>query len=312
MRRVALAAAFLVALASSGSAQMIIGGVGGGGGGGLAVNQPAADCTASSILYADASKNIKCNAFIFNPSGGASAALFERGSSGAAAMATILGEGVSAGGVSAANAGVAGLGVRDSGTYTYGVYGGSRSGGTNRFGGYFSLSVNNVVDPQTGVAALAADNANVAANILELRDNATSIFTVQDGGAAWSMMANKSLTDATIATFVRVAVTSGAAQGGLIRYCGFGSSATPHVQTRCGTASFSVINNAGTEVCAVGTPADVVAVSTGTLTVVFATDTSPTNACDLRVTVDSSLNSTVSFSYSILLFGAATTTVTPQ
>lgn len=255
---------------------------------------------------------MQCNGFTYDSAGGAGVAVLNN-SSPPAGMATIQGLGAVNGGVTATNAGVAGFGVRDSGTYTYGVYGGSRGAGTNRFGGFFTLSGNNGVNQNTGFAALVGDNADQTGNIFELRDNTTSIHTVQDGGSSWSMMANKSLTDNTIATFARVAVTSGAAQGGLIEYCAFGSSVTPHVQSRCGTASFAVINNAGTEVCTVGTPADVVSVSSGTLTVAFATDVAtPTNGCDLRVTVDSSLNSTVSFSYSIRLFGAAITAVTSQ
>lgn len=62
-------------------------------------------------------------------------------------------------------------------------------GATNGAGGYFSFTGLNYApssaDPGvfTGKAALIADNAAVAANIFEARDNGTAVVTIADGGA---------------------------------------------------------------------------------------------------------------------------------
>lgn len=165
--------------------------------------------------------------------------------------------------------------------------------------------------PASGAVATITNGASTN-NIQCLQDNGTNINCTLDGGATWSKMVTKSLTDNTAATFVRIGVASSNRQGGVVRYCADGDNATDF-QSRCGTVTFAIVNKAGTETCVVGTPSDTVAVSTGTLTVAFTVDTAtPTNGCDLRVTVDSSLNSTVNLSYTLELLGQAATLVTPQ
>jgi len=51
--------------------------------------------------------------------------------------------------------------------------------GTNKIGGYFALANQN---PPAASGALIIDNAAVAANIFEARDNGTAVFTIADGG----------------------------------------------------------------------------------------------------------------------------------
>lgn len=79
------------------------------------------------------------------------------------------------------------------GTYSIGVLGeslgittnsvgvlGYSGAGTNRVGGYFTLS-SSTPGPSASVGLLA-DNGAVAANIFEARDNGTAVITIRDGG----------------------------------------------------------------------------------------------------------------------------------
>lgn len=123
--------------------------------------------------------------------------------------------------------------------------------------------------------------------------------------------AEKTLTESSATSFVQIAVASGAHVGGVIHYTIIANDSTDY-QTRAGTVAFSAVNKAGTETCTIGTAADAVAVSTGTLTVSFSSDTSPTNAVNLQANAVSSLTqTTLLIRYWVEITGPSVT-ITPQ
>lgn len=311
MRKPAVAVVLALALSASSSAQVIIGGVGGGGGGGgLAVGQPAADCTAKALLYADGSKNIQCNGFVYDSAGGAGVPMLQLVSV-PATEAVVRGMAGTNGGASATNAGLAGFGARDSGTYSYGVYGAGRAAATHRFGGYFTIGVSNAVPLPSGVGALAADNLDSTSDIFVVRDNGTSVMTIIDGGAHWTKQSSKTLADAVATAFVRIGVSTNVVQGGIIDYCVSANTATPNSQARCGSVPISLVNEGGTESCVAGTPSDTDNTPTGTMTLAFTGASNAADTCDFLANADSSLTTpTIVINYTVRLFGTAATTVT--
>ena len=100
--------------------------------------------------------------------------------------------------------------------------------------------------------------------------------------------------------------------GGRIKYTIVANDGTDY-QTRSGMFNFSLVNKGGTETAGLGTVMnESVAVSTGTLTVTFDTDTSPTNAVDIRANAVSSLTqTTLQIRYWVEIDGPAVT-ITPQ
>lgn len=166
--------------------------------------------------------------------------------------------------------------------------------------------------PTSVTTALQIDNYAVVAPIMVAQDNGTSRYIIQDDASVWASQSTKTLTESAATTFVRLSVASGARTGGTLFYCINAADASDH-QERCGQAPFAVVNKAGTETCAVGTAADVVAVSAGTLTVAFTADTAVANGCDLQANAVSSLTqTTLDMSYFVQLTGIAASAVTPQ
>lgn len=117
--------------------------------------------------------------------------------------------------------------------------------------------------------------------------------------------AEKTLTESNATAVVRIPVASGVGTGGQLFYTVFASDATDR-QIRSGHVSFAIVNKAGTETCSVngvdgsftanpietqdGSGAG--AMSAGTLTYAWSVDTTPTNACDLKLNAVSSLTQT--------------------
>ena len=104
--------------------------------------------------------------------------------------------------------------------------------------------------------------------------------------------AEKTLTDATATAFVQVPVASGDVVGGQVVYEIYVTNGTDY-QIIDGSFNFSAANKAGTETVNIGTVVNESKVTTsGTLTVTFDADTSPTNAINLRANADTSLTPT--------------------
>lgn len=191
-----------------------------------------------------------------------------------------------------------------------GVVGNAINPGTAGAAGWFTLG--SVGKPTGAGFALGITNGAATLPILSVYDNTTAVTIVQDGGSQWQSLGATTLTESSATAFVQVAVASNGRQGGILYYCVDASDATDF-QERCGNVSISLVNKAGTETCTVGTPADVVAVSAGTLTVSFDTDTSPTNACNYRANAVSSLTqTTLRINSQVVLYGNAATAVTKQ
>jgi len=119
---------------------------------------------------------------------------------------------------------------------------------------------------------------------------------------------SKALTESAATAFVRVAAASGSQVGGRINYTIIANDASDY-QSRSGSVNFAIVNKAGTETVTLGTvSSEAAAVSTGTLTVSFDADTSPTNAVDFRANAVSSLTqTTLAIRYNIEIFGPAVT-----
>jgi hypothetical protein len=137
-------------------------------------------------------------------------------------------------------------------------------------------------------------------------------WSLVGGGAIWSKSGTKALTKSSAISFVQVDVASNSYQGGNVDYCIEATDATDY-QSRCGTVSFAMVNKGGTETCTMGTASDISATSTGTITVTWATSTSPTNGCLLQAnSVPSITPSTHRINYTVRLTGNSATAVTPQ
>ena len=141
-------------------------------------------------------------------------------------------------------------------------------------------------------------------------NNTTQYYRITGQGVSFNN--SKALTESAATAFVRIAVASGSHVGGRIKYTIVANDGTDY-QTRSGMFNFSLVNKGGTETAGLGTVMnESVAVSTGTLTVTFDTDTSPTNAVDIRANAVSSLTqTTLQIRYWVEIDGPAVT-ITPQ
>jgi hypothetical protein len=129
----------------------------------------------------------------------------------------------------------------------------------------------------------------------------------------------KTLTDNTIATFVRISCASGDAAAGIVDYVTFAEDGTTESQIEKGTLQFVCLNLAGTESAPTPTKQGTAlyhetSAGTADMTSTFAADTAtPTNGIDLRVTVDTGIGSptAVEIRYQVQIT-SGTATVTPQ
>lgn len=150
-------------------------------------------------------------------------------------------------------------------------------------------------------------------NVLSLYQGASGASQIAFVGSKQGQQAQKSLTESAATAFVQVACASGAMTGGIVHYTLIANDASDF-QSRAGSVPFAIVNKAGTETCTIGTASDAAAVSAGgsTLTVTFDSDTSPTNAVNLRANAVSSLTqTTLAIRYWVEITGP-TVIVTPQ
>jgi hypothetical protein len=181
--------------------------------------------------------------------------------------------------------------------------------------GFFAIDLSGApITNFTGSFALGAANGTTALDIFRLYDNTTLVHVSQDGGSTWDKIGTKALTlGGGAVNFVRVDIASNTYQGGVIYWTADATDATEY-QQRSGILPFSIVNKGGTETCTVGTPGtatESVAVSAGTFTVAFTTDTSPTNGCNFAANGTSSLTETVMrLNYHVRLYGNVATAVT--
>lgn len=106
----------------------------------------------------------------------------------------------------------------------------------------------------------------------------------------------KTLTETTPTSVVQIPVASGSGTSGVLTYTVYAADATNH-QVRSGHVLFSVVNEAGTETCVLGTPEELDNTPTGTLTATVACSTTPANAVDLTIDATSSLTQTTLRAY---------------
>jgi len=142
-------------------------------------------------------------------------------------------------------------------------------------------------------------------------DLGASASTVRTAYVATSIQGTqtKTLTESSATSFVRIDVSSGSYVAGYVDYAIYANDATDY-QIREGQLHFSAVNKAGTETASIGTPTETVAVSAGTLTNTFTSDTSPTNGVNLQANAVSSLTqTTLTISYRVVITsGTATVT----
>jgi hypothetical protein len=123
----------------------------------------------------------------------------------------------------------------------------------------------------------------------------------------------KTLTESSATSFVRVDIASGSVVGGVIEYTIEANDSTDF-QSRSGIIPFTAVNKAGTETGTLGTvgaATEVVAVSTGTLTNTFTIDTTPTNGINIQSNAVSSLTqTTLRINYRVTI-SSGTATVNP-
>lgn len=106
----------------------------------------------------------------------------------------------------------------------------------------------------------------------------------------------KALADGAATSIVRIPVASNTGAAGTLHYTVYAADATNH-QIRSGRSIFSVVNEAGTETCVLGTLEEIDNTPSGTLTAALTCDTSPTNAADLQLNAASSLTETTLRAY---------------
>lgn len=185
------------------------------------------------------------------------------------------------------------------------LVGSDRSGLLRSAGGGNGLAI-------TGGRCEIWGSGGTTAGIIEglNNNNTTQYYRITGQGVSFNN--SKALTESAATAFVRIAVASGSHVGGRIKYTIVANDGTDY-QTRSGMFNFSLVNKGGTETAGLGTVMnESVAVSTGTLTVTFDTDTSPTNAVDIRANAVSSLTqTTLQISYWVEIDGPAVT-ITPQ
>lgn len=147
----------------------------------------------------------------------------------------------------------------------------------------------------------------------------TSAFKEANVNRAIQGSKTKALTDgAAAAAFVRIAVPQTVGSnyaGGDVVWTAFAADATPHTQSLSGRLTFTSINNAGTEVCAVDPTAAVTAPnanSSGTLACTFSCASNAADTIDLMATCDTSLGTPTALSLLYRLDMPQPNTVTPQ
>jgi hypothetical protein len=133
----------------------------------------------------------------------------------------------------------------------------------------------------------SANNANIG-NGVSSTVRVVHLSTGLEGGIV------KTLTDNTIASFMRSTCASGDLSAGEVHWTAYAENGTTESQSLTGTMVWSCLNPAGTETCPtptnLGTPLhNETTGATADLTVTWACDTTPANAVDLRVTVDTGI-----------------------
>jgi hypothetical protein len=135
---------------------------------------------------------------------------------------------------------------------------------------------------------------------------------------AYYFNAAKNLTEAAATSVVRIGLGNLITAGGTVEYSVYASDSSTDVQSRSGVIPWAVVNDNTVETCTVGTPTtatEVVAVSSGTLTVAITCDTTPVNAIDIQFNATASIvQTTLAVSYAVHVYShsAGQVTVTPQ
>ena len=122
---------------------------------------------------------------------------------------------------------------------------------------------------------------------------------------------SKALTAAAATAFVEIGVASGSRCSGQIWYEVNADDATDF-QVITGMIDFCAVNKAGAETVSIGVHTQSHASSSGTLTVTFDTDTTPTNGFDIRANAASSLSETTLDIRWRVVTSSGVTTITPQ
>lgn len=161
-----------------------------------------------------------------------------------------------------------------------------------------STPVNSGGGTMTGNVGLKILNQNVGTGARSIEvggfapvefDPPLYLTNIQNGNAV-----AKDLTAASATPFLQIDVAADSFEAGLLHYVIRANDASD-IQARSGVIPFVAVNDAGTEVCTVGTvgaATEVVAVSTGTLTNTFTCTTTPTNGVLLNANAASSLTET--------------------
>lgn len=130
----------------------------------------------------------------------------------------------------------------------------------------------------------------------------------------------KTLTDNTIASVIQIPCAAGDTSSGDIDYTAFSENGVVESQSMTGKARWSCLNLAGTEVCPTPTEVGVplhneTTGGTADLTVAWACDTTPANAINIQVTVNTGIAAPtlVELRYRLnMTSGVAATPVVPQ
>lgn len=134
------------------------------------------------------------------------------------------------------------------------------------------------------------------------------------GGVSTEGVKTKTLTEGAATSFVQVGVPQGSNVAGYVEYTCYADDGTDF-QARTGIIPFSIVNKAGTETVTVGTvttATEVVAVSSGTLTLAITGDTTPTDGVNLQANATSSLaQTTLAIKYYVRITSGAAK-LTPQ
>lgn len=127
-----------------------------------------------------------------------------------------VGNGMTASGSTSLNMGGIGRAITTASTLSVGLAG-LAAAGTTTVGVFAGLM--STAPTLASSAALIADNGAVAANIVDFRDNGTSVFTIADGGAVTATQAVATGALAVTGTITASAIaSSGAAQSGYLCY----------------------------------------------------------------------------------------------
>lgn len=106
----------------------------------------------------------------------------------------------------------------------------------------------------------------------------------------------KALTESSATAFIRFDLSGSGndATGGELHYCIVARDAANERQVRCAKMNFAIASVGGVETCSLsasnqGNDGNADAITSGTLTYAFTTDTTPTNGCEIEVNAVSSL-----------------------